>query len=359
MTRKDIDMGTLYDSSLYMEDVAYVAGKDYPFEKLSGSSFVISGATGMVGSFLIDVIMKKNAGEGLGCHIYALGRNEERFLERFNPYRDSEFLHFVKADLSRDSEIDVPAADYVLHAASNTHPLQYSGDPVGTIMTNIMGTDTLLRLAAAKKAKRFIFASSVEIYGENTGDTESFDESYLGYINCNTMRAGYPESKRCGETLCQAYKAAEGLDIVIPRLSRLYGPTMLKSDSKAISQFIKKGVNREDIILKSEGTQLYSYTYIADAVAALLFILFNGENGEAYNIVGKDSDLMLKELAGIIASYAGTSVTFELPSEKERAGYSTATRATLNGHKLKDLGFSPEYDMKSGLTRTIEIIRGL
>ena len=80
----------------------------------------------------------------------------------------------------------------------------------------------------------------LEIYGENRGDVETFPESYLGYIDCNTLRAGYPESKRLGETLCNAYAQTFGLDFVIPRLSRVYGPTMLPTDSKAISQFIKK-----------------------------------------------------------------------------------------------------------------------
>lgn len=94
-----------------------------------------------------------------------------------------------------------------------------------------------------------------------------FDEDYCGFINCNTLRAGYPESKRCGEALCQAYIRQKGLDIVIPRLTRSYGPTMLMSDSKAVSQFIKKGLAGEDIVLKSKGNQYYSYTYVADAVS--------------------------------------------------------------------------------------------
>lgn len=80
----------------------------------------------------------------------------------------------------------------------------------------------------------------MEIYGENRGDTDRFREDYLGYLDCNTLRAGYPESKRAGEALCNAYYQAHHLDFAIPRLSRVYGPTMLSSDSKAIARFIKK-----------------------------------------------------------------------------------------------------------------------
>ena len=132
---------------------------------------------------------------------------------------------------------------------------------------------------------------------------------------------------------------------------------MLMSDTKAISQFIRKGIAGEDIVLKSEGTQYYSYTYVADAVSGLLTVLLKGENGEAYNIADGASDIMLKDLATIIAKYTNHKVVFELPDEVERAGYSKATKARLNGEKLKKLGWKARYDMKSGLERTLEMLK--
>ena len=130
----------------------------------------------------------------------------------------------------------------------------------------------MLEFAVKHSAQRFAFASSNEIYGENRGNTELFAENYCGYIDSNTLRAGYPESKRCGEALCQAYKKQKGLNVVIPRFTRSYGPTMLMSDTKAISQFIRRSIAGKDIVLKSEGNQFYSYTYVADAVSGLLTI---------------------------------------------------------------------------------------
>ena len=173
------------------------------------------------------------------------------------------------------------------------------------------------------------------------------------------MRAGYPESKRCGEALCQAYRAQKGLDIVIPRITRSYGPTMLMSDTKAISQFIKKGIAGEDIILKSTGTQYYSYQYVADTVSGLLTILLSGKSGEAYNIADERSDIMLKDLAAIIAGIKGKKVVFESPDAVEAAGYSKATKARLDGHKLKRIGWKPRYDIKTGMERTIGILESL
>ena len=190
-------------------------------------------------------------------------------------------------------------------------------------------------------------------------NTFTISEIRFLYINCNTMRAGYPESKRCGEALCQAYKAQKDLDVVIARFTRSYGPTMLMSDTKAISQFIKKGIAGEDIVLKSAGTQYYSYQYMADSVSGLLTILLRGESGEAYNIAEEHSDIMLKDLAAIIAGMNGKKVVFELPDAVEAAGYSTATKARLAGQKLMDLGWKPRYDIKSGMERTISILREL
>ena len=340
-----------------MDDVEHVAGLSLPWEKLNKKSLMLSGATGLIGSFLVDVIMEKNNTSDLNCKVYALGRNIERAKARFSKHLDDSRLIFIPYDvkfpLTRE---DIGTVDYVLHLASNTHPLQYSMDPIGTITTNIIGLKNLLDFAITHNVNRFAFASSNEIYGENRGDIEFFDENYCGYINSNTMRAGYPESKRCGETLCQAYKMQKSLDVVIPRLTRSYGPTMLMSDTKALSQFIKKGIAGEDIVLKSAGTQYYSYQYMADSVSGLLWILLCGENGEAYNIAEEHSDIMLKDLAAIIACFKGKKVIFEIPNAVEAAGYSTATKARLDGHKLAMLGWKPRYDIRTGIERTMKIL---
>lgn len=347
----------LYKNNLYLQDIGDVSNLDVPWEKLNNKNILISGATGLIGSFLVDVLMSKNESD-LNCNVYVLSRNALKAQERFSKWIGNQFLHFVSYDIQKPFvKNDIGIVDYVLHLASNTHPLQYSTDPIGTITTNIIGLQNMLDFAVEHRATRFAFASSNEIYGENRGDVELFDEDYCGYINCNTMRAGYPESKRCGEALCQAYKSQKGLDVVIPRFTRSYGPTMLMSDTKAISQFLKKGVSGEKIVLKSAGTQYYSYTYVSDAVSGLLYVLLKGESGEAYNISDESSDIMLKDLATCIAEAVNQEVIFEIPDAIEAAGYSKATKARLDGHKIKKLGWSPYYDIKKGIKRTIEILK--
>lgn len=349
----------MIDSLIYREDIEYVTNLGLPWEKLKNKSILITGASGLIGSFLIDTLMEKNI-SGLNCTIYALGRNLDKAKHRFERYWASPYFIFVSHDINKPLELDnVNKVDYVVHFASNTHPVAYAKDPIGTVTVNIIGTNNLLKFAVEHNVERFAFASSNEIYGENRGDVEFFDESYCGYIDSNTLRAGYPESKRCGEALCQAYKKQENLDVVIPRFTRSYGPTMLNTDTKAISQFIKKAVAGENIILKSAGTQYYSYTYVADAVSGFLTVLLSGESGEAYNIADEASDIMLKDLAKIIVDFTGKEIVFELPDETEKAGYSKATKARLDGSKLKRLGWNARYDIKQGLIRTIKMLTEL
>jgi nucleoside-diphosphate-sugar epimerase len=350
----------IYENPLYQEDVKNVACIDLPWDKLQDSSVLISGASGLLGSFLVDVLMYKNVKEQLNCSIYALGRHSDKLKERFGEWFDSSLFHFVKYDINDPFESDqIAKIGYVLHLASNTHPVAYATDPIGTITTNIIGLKNMLDFAVAHHAKRFAFASSNEIYGENRGDVEKFDESYCGYIDCNTLRAGYPESKRCGEALCQAYMRQKGLDIVIPRFTRSYGPTMLLTDTKAISQFIRKAIAGEDIVLKSAGTQYYSYTYMADAISGLLTILLKGKSGEAYNIADEASDIRLKDLAALIAGIGQKKVVFEIPDAVESAGYSKATKARLESSKLQKLGWKARYDINNGMKKTIEVLKKL
>jgi UDP-glucuronate decarboxylase len=343
---------------LYQEDLATVAEISLPWYKLKNKKILISGASGMIGSFIVDLFMLRNQMYGDNITIIALGRNVASAKKRFLPYWNSDLFVFMQHDINNTLP-EIGKVDYIIHAASNTHPLAYASDPIGTITTNIIGTNNLLDYASRHEIKRFVFLSTVEIYGENRGDVEKFDESYCGYIDPNTLRAGYPESKRGGEALCNAFIQKYEMDIVIPRLCRVYGPTMLSSDSKAIAQFINKGVAKEDIVLKSKGDQYYSYCYVADAVTGILTILMCGTSGNAYNISDSLSDVTLKELAELIATLTGQKVVFRLPGHDESKGFSKATKALLDNTKLQNLGWRANHDIKTGLLRTIEILKNL
>lgn len=339
------------NNPLYQEDLRRILKADLPWEELDGRTLLISGATGMIGSCLTDALMTRG-----GSRVIALGRCRDKASERFSRWWDNDRFHFLQHDITAPLSLSEPV-DYVIHLASATHPLAYATDPIGTIEANVAGTRNLLE--SAESARRFLFASSNEIYGENRGDVELFDEDYMGYIDCNALRAGYPESKRCGEALCQAYIRQKGVDAVIARLTRSYGPTLLRSDTKALSQFLWKGLAGEDIVLKSDGSQLYSYTYVSDAVAGLLTVLLKGRCGAAYNVAEESFDVPLRKMAEMVADAAGTHVVFDLPDSTEAAGFSKVTKARLDGSRLRALGWKAVVAPEEGIRRTLSILKSL
>lgn len=319
-------------------------------EALRGKTFLITGATGMIGSHLIDALMSFG-----DINVIAVGRSKERAAERLGEYYASPLFTFLEQDVCQPFTT-VCHADYIIPLASNTHPLAYSQHPVETLLINIKGAEHALNLADRYRAT-LLYPSTVEVYGNARG-TDTFTEDYTGQLTLSTPRACYTESKRSSEALCQSYHAQHGTSVKIVRLCRIFGPTMLMSDSKASSQFIKKAIAGEDIVLKSKGDQHFSYTYVTDAVSAMLHVLLHGETATPYNISNADCDVHLRDFAELCAQYNGKSVIFDLPSDTERQGFSIATQAILDNSRLLSLGFKPRYTMRDALTRTIDILKG-
>jgi len=341
---------------IYAADIAGVANENLPWEKLAGKSLLLTGATGLIGTLMIDVLMKKNRDDNLNVKIFAAGRNEKVANERFADYFDDKNFSFIKLDVNEPIGEDFHA-DFIIHAASNSQNKLFASDPVNTIMANILGSHNLLEFAVKTKAERFVFVSSGDLYGKPLNEDDVFDENYCGYINCNTLRAGYPEAKRAGEALCQAYISKYNLDVVIARPCRIYGPTMRLDDSKAMSEFIMNGVRGEDIVLKSQGLPRFSYCYGADCVSGILYCLLKGACGEAYNVSDSSDILSLREIAEYVSSLAGKKVIFQLPSELQAKGFLKVLKVVLANDKLRALGWAPKDDTRSGVKKTVEILK--
>jgi nucleoside-diphosphate-sugar epimerase len=222
-------------------------------------------------------------------------------------------------------------------------------------MTNILGTKNALDLAAECDAET-LFISTNDIYGTGA-EGQSFKEEDTGKLNLSVARSCYTESKRASEALCQSYISEKSLTVKIIRLPRLFGPTLLPTDSKASSQFLHKALTGEDIILKSDGSQYFTYAYVTDAVKAMLIVLLNGKSGEAYNAGVDACNIRLKDFAKICAEYCGKDVKFELPDEVEKRGYSFCQYVVMDNTKISAIGFTPNYDIKTAIYRTLSIVK--
>lgn len=320
---------------------------------LKDKSILITGATGLLGVCLIDALMRMNE-RGGNVMVYAVGRNKERAYERLGIYFEKPLFQFVEQDAQEELSSQL-SVNYIIPAASNTHPLAYSQYPIETMFVNLKGAEHALNKACDCGAT-VLYPSTVEVYGNARGE-DVFTEDYTGQLNLSTSRACYTESKRACEALCQSYIAEKGVNVKIVRLSRVFGPTMLESDSKASSQFIKNALRGEDIVLKSEGKQFFSYTYVADAVSAMLYVLLNGECGVPYNISNSACNVHLRDFATYCAETCGKKVVFDLPTETERKGFSIAQQAILDNKRLRAMGWEPQYAMKDAVERTIQILQ--
>lgn len=334
---------------LYIEDLRNAVSVR-GIEHIKGKTFLITGATGLIGTHMIDALMALGS-----VKVYAVGRSKEKAFDRLGEYFDNPNFVFVEQDVMEPFPDDLKI-DYILPGASNTHPLDYSQYPVETIMINVKGAENALELAR-KCGASVLYFSSVEVYGNAVGN-DVFTENYTGKLNLSTSRACYTESKRVCEALCQSYISEYGVNVKIARLSRVFGPTMLSSDSKVSSQFINNALTNQDIVLKSKGNQFFSYTYVSDVVAAMLHILLWGESGKAYNVSNEKCNVHLKDFAEMCANYNGKNVVYDLPSEAEAKGYSIAVQAILDNGLLKSIGFTPKYAMEEAVLRTIRILKG-
>lgn len=337
-------------STIYQEDLDRICQEELPFQQLQGKSVLVTGANGLIGSCLVDTLMNLNLRCGYQIKVYALCRNKEKAEKRFVDYTANDLFSLIIADVTQPMEGDY-CFDYIIHAASNAHPIAYATEPADTMKANILGTIHLLEYARNNRVDRFLFVSSSEIYGENSGHLPGFKEEDIGYLSSMSDRACYPESKRAAEALCVSYAKQYQINTVVVRPGYIYGITMNDNNSRADVQFIKRALLGQDIIMKSSGSQIRSYCYLSDTISAILYVLLLGKSKEAYNIANKDCNITIAEYAHALAAEAKVRVLFELPDEIEKQGYTRVMNSVLNADKLRNLGWEAKIDLNEGMRR--------
>ncbi len=338
----------------YRARLAAMAAESPAWRQLAGASVLVAGARGMIASCLVDYLMYLNEAQHADITVYAMGRGQVALEARFSPYLNRPLFHAVAGDVAAPLGL-AAAVDYIVHAASDAHPLAFASDPVGVMRANFLGTDNLLQYAKARGAKRLLYLSSGEVYGQSTGEA-AFTESYSGPVDSTDPRACYPLSKRASETLCVCYQKQFGAQSVIVRPCHIYGPTIVQSDSRVIAQFVRDGRAGRDIVMKSTGSQVRSYCYVSDCVTAMLHALVHGEAGSAYNISNAASVVSVRQLAEGIAREAGTKVVFDVPDATEKSGYSKVVRAVLDPGAINATGWKAAVPFDEGIAETYAVL---
>lgn len=330
-----------------MEDIKKSLSSILKLEALGNSNLLITGATGLVCSSIIDLLISSD----LNITVYAAGRSEQKVIERFEGK-----VKFVQYDATQPISFDLDV-DYIIHGASNASPNLYINEPVETMQANINGMQNLLDYAHKKSVKKVIYVSSSEVYGRKDS-IEPFTEEQYGFIDLLNPRSSYSIAKRATETMCASYRAEFGVNFNVVRLGHIYGPSASRNDKRVSSNFAHKAAAGEYLTLKSEGKQIRSYCYSLDCASAIISVLTSGVSGEAYNISNKNSIINIREMAEYLARAADVELIFDIPTQTEAAAFNPMDNSSLDSTKLENLGWHGMFGAEEGLTHTIRILNG-
>lgn len=322
---------------------------------LANKVFLITGASGMIGSYFVYTLLKLNELYDTNVKIKALVRDKNKLSDYII---SNSAVDVIVDDVVNLKEVE-GKIDYVIHAASPASPKIMREHPVETNFANTIGTANTLKIANNKKSLGYLFISSREIYGEPIDGQEFFTEDgLLGQVNPIIPRNGYAEGKKAAENMCASFKEEYNLNTKIVRLAHTYGPGMSIYDGRVQADFLNNIIHNQDIVLKSDGSSVRTYTYIADAITAMILVLLKS-NDNVYNIADENSKTSIKELAETLLSIKPEKklkLIFDIP-KVELKGVASFKNGILSTKKIRqELNWQPRYNIKDGFARTISHI---
>lgn len=342
------------------------------YEPLKNQTVVITGACGMLASYITYFLMFLNKEYDFNIKIVAIVRNKEKFYKQFGSceYFNKNNIIVVEYDFASviPFNCDSIKADYIIHTASFASPNYYSVKPVEVFMPNIFGTRFLLDLAYKSRCKAFLFFSSCDVYGSfscrnDIKEASLVSESEFGCMDPLDIHSCYSESKRMAETMCYSFFKEYGIPIKIVRIAHTYSPTMnIESDPRVFSSFIKNIINNENIELFSDGKSKRCFTYITDAVAAYFKALLEGVVGEAYNICNVKEYYSIRELAELLIEVCPEKhLKVEFKQRNLSESYTENNLLNIksfiaDNKKIIDLGVTFNVSAKEGFSRVIKYL---
>lgn len=317
---------------------------------LNGSKFLITGATGLIGSTLVRCLLALNKGIQITCPIRNLNKAKAIYSEDF------ESIRFIECDLvsylSGLTEKD--DFQYIVHCASPTTGKYMTEHPVETYMLAIDSTRAILEYAR-KRQTNIVYVSSLEFYGQNFDDV-LITEDMQGYVNNTDPRSSYPLGKRAAEYLCTAYAKQFDVNAKVARLTQTFGAGVSLDDNRVFAQFARSVIDGTDIVLHTKGESAKPYCYTTDAISAILFILLRGNAGEAYNVANEDTYISIKNMAEFVRDNYNPLINVRVKLN-DNMGYAPVTKLNLSTEKLRSLGWLPHYGLYDMFDRLIKSLR--
>lgn len=342
---------TNYQHTIVQADMAMMSKANLPWQQLEGKTILVTGATGMLASYVTWLLLYLHEHDGVNVSVVALCRDKQKAEEYFGEFLDKSYFYLLIQDVC-DPIAYEGRVDCVFHLAGNASPHFINTDPVGIMKSNLLGTMNVMELARNKQTAKVLFASTREVYGKNE-EAELLDEKAFGTLDPLDDRSCYPESKRAAEALLKSYYLQYGVGFNTVRIAHSYGPTMkLENDGRVMADLMGDVVAGRDIVLKSSGEAIRAFLYITDAVIGLFTVLFYGENAMAYNLANEMEPISIKDLAQLLASLRADNSVQVIISQGDQKGYCTYRRTALDTTALEHLGWKPRVSLEEGIKRT-------
>ena len=340
------------------EDVATVLGEPLDWSRLAGRTALVTGATGMLGRYVVHTLAELARRTGSG-RVLALTRRAELGRDVFGAAVAAGAVELVVQDVADPIDVREPV-DLVVHAASPADPVAFRTDPVGVIRANVAGTDNVLTLAARHGATACL-VSTMEVYGRpapaDAGPLRRLTEDAVGVLDAMDLRSAYPLSKRAAENLCVAYRAQHGVGYRIARLSHTYGPGMTPDDPRVQAYFLRQALAGQDVVLQSDGSLRRTYTYVSDAVSAL-FHLICTDGDLTCNVADESAEVSIAELAELVLRAGDPTGRATVRMAAAGSGAGAATDGVLvDSSRLRSLGWAPRVDLPAGIARWVDHAR--
>lgn len=334
-------------------DIDIIHSNPIDWEKFRNKTILVTGATGRLGMYIVEAINKADIDWNLNLNIIALARSGEKLRQVFGSSLNLPNVHTLVQDITEP--IKWPGeVHYIFHTAGAASPQDFTNTPVETLWGHLQGTRNVLELAKEKRSEKILYVSTVEVYGDwKSGD--GIREEDMGPVRCDSARACYPEAKRMCEAMLASYEAQYGINYMGVRLCHTFGPGISLDDGRAFSEFIRNVIRGEDIVLQTDGSAERTYTYVADAIGAVLLAFTKGKE-HYYNIANLDNLISIRDLAELISGLdtKGKVKVRHACDDGQRLKYLPFKLGIMNVDRIMGLGWRPQVGIEDAFRYTLE-----